>query len=393
MPTFDMTSKNNFLVKIDDDYKVVINNSYTKDKLLKIIKTYYGKNTIELYPVSDSVGFLLQNISSSNLFLKNNELDPEEFIRRTSEFDNVLGYIRGLDSEFNFQKILGMNKTVGNHGRSASLETKHTKIDPNVTVFDTQIKENKVTTDDETLLTPLPFGDHKYMELENFNDSLLLNISDYNIYFNNQFNTIIVINSKEDFMTFNTKVKNLFPELSLVCSYKLDNTQLEEVNKLNDDIFANVEEVSVRINKIINDKIVDSKLTIKEIKDLIIKYFDIDTDPTHCIKFTNIWTIISNELKVSEKYLNYTKRQLPVILSDLNLQKKRMSDGIYWYGLVAKEQKKTVPLTLNIASESAKKPLSEKEVEEFLKKRESEIVIIEDSKDLFSITDNTVIVQ
>ena len=64
---------------------------------------------------------------------------------------------------------------------------------------------------------------------------------------------------------------------------------------------------------------IDSKLSIEEIKGLVKKYFTINTNSSDCIKFTNIWTTISSEIKVSESYINYIRRQLPNILIDLGL--------------------------------------------------------------------------
>jgi len=57
---------------------------------------------------------------------------------------------------------------------------------------------------------------------------------------------------------------------------------------------------------------------LKKLKDLL-KYFTINTNSSDCIKFTNIWTTISSEIKVSESYINYIRRQLPNILIDLGL--------------------------------------------------------------------------
>jgi hypothetical protein len=184
-----------------------------------------------------------------------------------------------------------------------------------------------------------------YMNLENFEESLLDYHKDYTIYFNNQFNNVIIIESKSDFIGSNNKLKKLFQEIIFVTKERLSKETYIEVSKLSQDVFVNVDDVKTKLNKILHDKVINSKLSIDEIKFLIKKYFSIDTNPEHCVKFTNIWDIISSELKVSESFVNYTKRQLPLILQDLGLNKKRLSGGIYWYGLVRKPLDTTKPLT------------------------------------------------
>ena len=42
------------------------------------------------------------------------------------------------------------------------------------------------------------------------------------------------------------------------------------------------------------------------------------------------------------------KRQLPIILNDMGLKKKRLADGIYWYGLISKSaQEQEIEQKLN----------------------------------------------
>ncbi len=372
----------NFLIKIDDDFKLVTDCTHlNSDQLKKIICTYYPTNELEIFPVANNIELLSSYISNSNSFLKNNEIDPGMFVEYFNKFDEMISYLNIFGSSHKFTFALQ------NIGKSSSMNQLGSKfIDPanifqqtNISHQSRQLEENNSVLP-KSVLGPVMFdttgryindntgsidgisgysaelfgetdgGNYEYgpngsyMNLENFDESLLDYHKDYTIYFNNQFNNVIIVESKSDFIGSNTKLKKLFPEIMFVTKERLSKESFQEVNALAKDIFVNVEDVKTKLNKILHDKVIDSKLSIDEIKFLIKKYFVLDTNPEHCIKFTNIWEIISSELKVSESFVNYTKRQLPVILQDLGLNKKRLSDGIYWYGLVRKPLEVEKPL-------------------------------------------------
>lgn len=361
------TKSKNYLIKIDDDYKLVSDcHHLSSEQLEKVISTYYSKNELNVYPVANNINLLSDYICNSNSFLKNNEINPEMFISYFSKFDEMIDYLNVFGSSQKFTFALH------NIGKSDSknipevkpLDVNHFILSKNLLSpvrFDTTgsyINDNVGYVDDiapysgkvldEVDNSDYEYGNYgNYMTLDNFGESLLEFNIDYNIYFNNQFNNILIVESRTDFIGFNDKIKKIFPEIIFVAKERLNKGSYEDVIKLTSDVFVNVEDVSSKLNKLLHDKVIDSKLSIDEIKFLIKKYFQFDTNPEHCIKFTNIWEIISSELKVSESFVNYTKRQLPVILQDLGLNKKRLADGIYWYGLVRRSFENLIPKDIN----------------------------------------------
>ena len=364
--TNNKPSCKNYLVKIDDEYKLVTEcNHLNSEQLEKIISTYYKANEIEIFPVANNVNLLSNYICSSNSFLKTNEIDPKLFIDYLIKFDEIINFLTIFDSSTKFTNALqDIGKSIDNDSSKLAetnnveqqlkcLDENHLVCPKSIigsTIFDitgSYINDNTssiegITSYSNGLFDDIDDGNYEfgpvvsYMNLENFDESILDYQKEYTIYFNNQFNNVIIIESRSDFIGSNTKFKKLFPEIVFVAKERIGKETYLEVSKLIQDIFVNVDDVKTKLNKILHDKIIDSKLSIDEIKFLIKKYFSIDTNPEHCIKFTNIWEIISSELKVSESFVNYTKRQLPIILKDLGLDKKRLSDGIYWYGLVRK---------------------------------------------------------
>ena len=179
-------------------------------------------------------------------------------------------------------------------------------------------------------------GNYEFMNIDEFDEPILENTNKYNIYFNTQFNNLFIVEYSQDLISNDVQFKKMFPELTLILSNKLSEIEFKKIKEIQTNIYVNFEDAKSIINKIIDDKVVDSKLTIDEIKILINKYFEINDEPANKIKFTNIWEIISSKIKVSDSYINYIKRQLSVILVDLGLKKKRFADGIYWYGLTKK---------------------------------------------------------
>ena len=332
-------SNSNYLIKIEEDYKIITYNFLDKQNLDKIIRTYYPNLSIELFPLQTSTHTLINLMTQPNSFLKTNEITPKDLQIKLKQWDEVINYF----NKYSDSKINEMFKQITNN-----INEERNKI------VETIICE-------KSLVSTIPkdnwfeaFGDYinskelshiigydnnlqDFIEIINFDDSLLkLPSQIFNIYFNNQFNNILIISQADDFIFHNNKINKLFPEINLLTTVNLENEKIETIKELTKDIFVNYEDAKSRINYLLNDKMIDSKLSIDEIKGLVKKYFTINTNSSDCIKFTNIWTTISSEIKVSESYVNYIKRQLPNILIDLGLQKKSLLDGIYWYGLVVK---------------------------------------------------------
>ena len=364
------TNTKNYLVKIDDDFKLITDCNYLNlEQLEKVIKIYYSSNEIEIFKVANNINLLSTYICLPNSFLTNNEIDPLAFINYFNKFDEIFEYLHIFGNVQKFTNTLHQSVSknitdpniISNQSNTISKQSniifKHSNF-VSTELFDTAgtyINDNIINID---IIKPYSgeiigdiysgkiisdiydynyeFNSTNYMKLDNFEESLLDFHKNYNIYFNTQFNNVFVIETISDFISSNDKMKKIFPEIIFVSNERLDKEQYEEVNKLTLDIFVNVDDIKSKINKILHDKVIDSKLSIDEIKFLIKKYFHIDTKPEHSIKFSNILEIIFLELKVTDSFINYIKRQLPIILKDLGLNKKRLADGIYWYGLVCK---------------------------------------------------------
>ena len=311
-----------YIIKIDDDYKFVTFNSSTNN-LERIINKYYKNNDIKItsLPYKTDVDFI-KSMIKPNSFFNNNDFDADEFVEKINEYTKLIEYFN-IKSNKKIEVINNIGVLSSNNTKVLSM------LRGSVPIPDEILSNNDIIegyTEDK-------YDEH--MSLDDFNDTLLNSGSKFNIYYNNQFNNIFIIETDDDMQL--PLANQLLQEFSLLFSNCKLNISQEERLMLCKEILVNEDDAKTKINKIINDTIIDSKLSINEMRELITKYFTITTSLENRVKFTNIWEIITSKLKISEPYVSYLKRQLPIILEDLKLQKKRYSDGIYWYGLVKKD--------------------------------------------------------
>jgi hypothetical protein len=330
----------NYLVKINEDYKVITNNYLEENKLKKMFDIYYPDSQVEFTSLSNYdfklIESLFKLLTSDNSFLKY-DIEPLHFMQNLNSLNSVVKYFRSFDSSLNiFGSDSTLKESVKSSNENSEVGFKLVNVSRETrSVRDIIEKDNKT---DSVLDVEGVERINNYQLIEKFDSSLLEHSEEYNIYFNSQFNNIFIIRVNSDYFNSN-KIKSLFPEFKLVSKIivDIDSNKQKQLFEMKQDIYVNQEDAKNRLDKIMDDKNINTKLSFEEIKNLINKYFDIDTNPEHCFKFSTIFNIISSNFNVSESYINYLKRQLPMILSEMGLQKKRMSDGIYWYGLTKKE--------------------------------------------------------
>ena len=299
-----------YFIKIDDDIKVIPYVAlYGAKGLTERIKDIYSNNEVKVIEIRCYDKFL-NNFSISNSFITTIIDDTDAFLNDIVEFNK----------SFNLFKKYMIKDTI----QSQKIEPQKIEVDVPVasnelTDYDNVSECNKITQVD-------------YYELLNEETAELYKSECY-IYYNQHFNNIlqssILLNSAPNTI--------LFPEFTLIYKGLISDEQITKLNEIQKNIFVNFEDASSSVNKIVCDKIIDSKLSINDIKKLVQKYFTIDTNIEKRMKFTTIWESICKGLIINEVYAKYIKNQLPIILTDLGLNKKRYSDGIYWYGLTIKQ--------------------------------------------------------
>jgi len=89
-----------------------------------------------------------------------------------------------------------------------------------------------------------------------------------------------------------------------------------------------------------NNKVCPNLLQIKQ---YILNNYNLDNNVEHRIQFTTLLNEIYKGLNVSNEYYEMLKKSLPLVLVELNLNKKRYSSGFFWYGLLKKNINNTEP--------------------------------------------------
>ncbi len=203
----------NYLIKLDDDYKLVTDCGHlSSSQLAKIITTYYPSNELEIFPVANNINLLSSYICNPNSFLINNEIEPLMFIENFNKFDEMIGYLNIFGSSWKFTSALQnigkspdiyKNKIIGeNIDWSKKLtklgETKENNqfvnsLNSNTAMFNTtgtyinNICDVENISGYSTSLLSEFDGDNcgsgvlNFMNLENFSESILDYCKDYTI--------------------------------------------------------------------------------------------------------------------------------------------------------------------------------------------------------------------
>jgi hypothetical protein len=416
----------NYLIKIDDDYKLITHCFLTQLQLEKIMNNYYSKFTIEITTLETHYPNFLKMFVHDNSFIINSNIVPSEFKSQLHNWDRVCEYFNKQSNNKLYGKIINLpDKTCiqssgfksgkdlnleltsglrlksdrdmdGNWSLDYNSDLKYkddlltmanTKFNaptsdasnysPNLLINEMDVLRNHfpISSDnisDDNSVKPISNGIYSSYDFLAVVDGI--SVSKWKIYFNNQFGQITMIDLSNDYIGNSSKIALLFPELTSIGIVQSDHEQFSQIQKMTNDIFVNVADASSQVKSLLCDKIVDHKLTSEEIKKLIGKYFEIGTNSENIVKFTNIWETICEKIEVKDPYINYIKRQLPNILTELGLSKKRLSDGIYWYGLIKKKQQQDV---LAVGSETflnktiKDDPISDEEYESFIQKRKN----------------------
>lgn len=136
----------------------------------------------------------------------------------------------------------------------------------------------------------------------------------------------------------NEYVKKLgyFKEISIYKYVDIDCIVIQELENLfNTELFNDKTQFQEKVDMILtrNNKSCPNLLKIKQ---YIIDNYNLDNDVEHRIQFTTLLNEVCKGLNVSSEYTEMMKKSLPLVLVELNLNKKRYSSGFFWYGLVKK---------------------------------------------------------
>jgi hypothetical protein len=355
------------IIKIDDEYKVVETELSQSQLMCLLIYVYPNSDvviyTLPLYDYTKTKSYL----QIKNSFLENHNITDisdalvfcENFVK-SAQLNAYFDFCFGLKSSYNnVDSNVKVFKSSDYNGDVESIDF----LNPSLEVVDEYDPTGNVYSSFNDNLVPVSTSYDTYADIESN-----LFKTKYYIYFNSRTNSIMTFQFQINHIT------SLFPELVEIYSGTISDDEYTMIEGLCKEIYVDAEDARKSINKIINDKVIDSKLSLMELKTIIKKYFTIDSNPENRIKFTNIWEIIGKGITISSQYNSYYRHILPTVLEDLGLSKKRYSDGVYWYGL--QEKKKQTEFVNNTISST---PLTDDEYKEKISKRDDATTVIKDT--------------
>lgn len=194
---------------------------------------------------------------------------------------------------------------------------------------------NKI--DNDNMLAMDVSTSSKYFNLtpDIFPNEVSLNKStEYNLYYNKQFNIGIVLDSGILSQMDNSMY---FQELIKVQAVSIND--VKDINKIKNKLSTRDFDSLDEFEKYVDEYIIKSKLTTEDIKDKINQIYKITDKIENKMKFMDIYDDIIECMKLEENNKNLLRRKLPNIFLEMGLKKKRYNDGIYYYGLIRKEIK------------------------------------------------------
>lgn len=221
------------------------------------------------------------------------------------------------------------------------------KDDNNKSAFKRQFILPNVNNSEDVETTVEAFSDPDCIyKLVNEKDNIT-NTEDINylptyIIYNNLYNTSLVINENADTIKL---IENDFPEFTVVDKLMdlSDNNSLNIHNFFHKKMFDSIEDIKSKIESfrvlysIKDDSNLFKDYTEKEEVIMIInRLYDQNTNPSDKIKATELYSRIEHLSKPENQGNLAFRKRVARYLIEIGLTRKRVSDGIYYYGLVYK---------------------------------------------------------
>jgi hypothetical protein len=333
-------AESNFIFFLKELYSIIevddydISHKYLTDVNLKNKIISYLHNIFK----SDTFTFAINN-TSTDFFIELNELlvnhlRNDELLKKFKPF-RLLEHEKQHMSSFsklqNNPRIEPINECK-QHTKEmdAKQKDKETILPYNYYEVST---ENTISPSLDTTISPIQYSLWKVDECnENkdiFNKCAIL-------YCVSQSVGIVIENQHTIFVEYLTKH---FKDFELVKTYsQLNKKDLANIkNYFHKRNFENNETIFKKINSFEFLFDINNDANDNEIEALIIERYTIDNESKNMIKANEILTQLMIELQISNKDKMKRTKELSSILLSMGVKKKRMADGIYYYGIVSKQ--------------------------------------------------------
>lgn len=355
-----------------------INLIFDRYKLIDVLTRLYERigvvNRINTsHTVNENEKHIILSIIGDNTNIQYNEKDKN---------DNTVNHIHDL---INATKVIS---SISSKLRTEcnSTKTKSSNADTLYDVFSRRVFEfkNSVGNNEQTPLTQyfetaLKKSDNQTEELDGFNDNddkycYLMNEvlkefdekqkKSYYVLYNTAYEAVLICEKNK----LIAQCVKEFNEFKLIREY--DDLLETTYNKINEyfskDIYCTEEMLVKKLDAFESLYEISQKCPLEKEKRLILYYinsnYHISNNIDKRIKVSVLQDIVQKELRIHDNNLKY---RFASILSEIGLQKKRYSDGMYIYGIEPKSETKVVNkeeirhLSIDNIVEQRKKELEE----------------------------------
>jgi len=188
-------------------------------------------------------------------------------------------------------------------------------------------------------------------------------LNKYVVLYNSQFfNTMVIEKHLYETVIAGVESMRYIPEVEVVREIVLSNEfSLNECRTLlNKQIYYTKADINKDLDYFMNKTTADYP-SLESIRQYITQAYELDNNCENRIQFKNLCDDIFMNLNVAKKYQECVKRSLPMIFSGLGLEKKRYSEGVFWFGIkrrtdtIYKAREDGISLTRKLTPEEAQR--------------------------------------
>lgn len=310
------------LIRINNNYKLLACRSSNEFELIKQLHGIMYSNTKHF----NLEYAMIENV---NLGYLTGELDNYGFLKYDDIQDDLTTTGENIKKLADARKALGCNVSV----------PKDNIIDV-MPSFQTMMSYGNSTNE---ITGSNLFGNGKHFASEDYAtvDPTFDTKRTMDIWYNHMFMSGLITEweamlKKSNISSKNVKQLGYFKEISIYKAVDVDGLIIQQLENLfNSELFNEKVQFQEKVNIILtrNNKTCPNLLQIRQ---YILDNYNLDSDVEHRIQFTTLLNEVSKGLNVSYEYGEMMKKSLPLVLVELNLNKKRYSGGFFWYGLVKK---------------------------------------------------------
>lgn len=336
--TIDLFGKKNItnigLIRINNNYKLLECKTQEDFNLIKKLHDliYQGKHfNLEYEFIKDAnIGYLADEINQYG-FLKNEDIQEElpligENLKKLCDVKAFLGY-----------KAAPVSRTPVYNVVPSFQSQLSSNTSNEITGFDMHSR----------------FGEDYASVDPNFDMNRTMDI-----WYNKMFMTGFITEWEIFLKNFNITTEQLkalgyFKEISKYKNVDINGTVIKELEELfNTELFNNDVEFKENVDCILTRSNKQCP-NLAKIKQYIQEHYTLDNNVENRIQFTNLLNDVMRSMNVGVEFTEMMKKSLPLVLAELNLNKKRYASGFFWYGMVKKDS--------NINSNSSRVYISSKE--------------------------------